>query len=192
MKRKNFIKIFYSPLLILKTMKTNIITMCLLILTQTAFTQAFTETWYGAIAINENTKINFVFNIEKEGTTYQTTIDIPTQRVNGIEAINTAVKNDSLVIDLSNVGMKYSGNLSPNCTIINGKMLEGINSFVLNLSRNAVTKGKNKDFEIIELEKLNHLFQSAKNGKMEEYSEIEETFSPKALHIISDWILKRI
>jgi hypothetical protein len=58
--------------------------------------------------------------------------------------------------------------------------------------RKALAKGKNKEYEIIELEGLNHLFQNAKTGKMDEYSNIEETFSPKALHIISDWILKRI
>jgi hypothetical protein len=58
--------------------------------------------------------------------------------------------------------------------------------------RKALVKGKNKEYEIIELEGLNHLFQNAKTGKMDEYSNIEETFSPKALHIISDWILKRI
>ena len=51
--------------------------------------------------------------------------------------------------------------------------------------RKALIKGKNKDFEIIELEGLNHLFQNAKTGKMDEYSDIEETFSPKVLKIIA-------
>jgi alpha/beta superfamily hydrolase len=57
--------------------------------------------------------------------------------------------------------------------------------------REALVKGKNKDYEIIELVGLNHLFQNAKTGKMDEYSDIEETFSPKVLNLISDWILKR-
>lgn len=58
--------------------------------------------------------------------------------------------------------------------------------------RKAFANGKNKDFDIIELEGLNHLFQNAKTGKMDEYSEIEETFASDALEIISDWILDHI
>lgn len=63
----------------------------------------------------------------------------------------------------------------------------------LNLSaiKNALEKGKNKDFTIKELEGLNHLFQTAEIGSMEEYKQIEETFSPIALKIIKDWILER-
>lgn len=40
------------------------------------------------------------------------------------------------------------------------------------------------------LPNLNHLFQNCETGKIEEYLEIEETFSPDALKIISDWIIK--
>jgi hypothetical protein len=36
---------------------------------------------------------------------------------------------------------------------------------------------------------LNHLFQTAKTGTSNEYSQIEETFSPRALEQISSWIL---
>ncbi len=35
---------------------------------------------------------------------------------------------------------------------------------------------------------LNHLFQAAETGAPKEYAEIEETFSPRALAIIADWI----
>jgi pimeloyl-ACP methyl ester carboxylesterase len=53
--------------------------------------------------------------------------------------------------------------------------------------------GKNKKVELTtqELPGLNHLFQTAKTGSVSEYGEIEETFSPAALKIISDWILLR-
>jgi pimeloyl-ACP methyl ester carboxylesterase len=49
----------------------------------------------------------------------------------------------------------------------------------------------NEDVTIMELEGLNHLFQTAETGSMQEYSTIEETFSPTALEIIKDWILER-
>ena len=41
-----------------------------------------------------------------------------------------------------------------------------------------------------ELPGLNHLFQTAKTGSVSEYGQIEETFSPEALKIIANWILK--
>jgi len=61
----------------------------------------------------------------------------------------------------------------------------------LNGIKNALEKSNNKDFIIKELEGLNHLFQTAKTGNINEYKNIKETFSPIALKIIKDWILKR-
>ena len=58
--------------------------------------------------------------------------------------------------------------------------------------KNALIKGENKDYKIVELENLNHFFQECKTGKMDEYRKIEQTFSPTALQEISSWILKRI
>lgn len=57
--------------------------------------------------------------------------------------------------------------------------------------RKALKKAKNKKFKIIELEGLNHLFQKANTGSMDEYSKINQTFSPRALEIIADWILSQ-
>jgi hypothetical protein len=39
---------------------------------------------------------------------------------------------------------------------------------------------------------LNHLFQTAGKGSPDEYVKIEETFSPVALDLISDWIRKTL
>ena len=55
----------------------------------------------------------------------------------------------------------------------------------------ALKAGGNKDFTTVELSRLNHLFQESKTGNVDEYGTIEETFSPIALQMISDWILKR-
>ncbi len=54
----------------------------------------------------------------------------------------------------------------------------------------AVREGGNDAVTIVELEGLNHLFQTAQTGSPNEYSTIEETFSPTALAVIGDWILK--
>lgn len=49
----------------------------------------------------------------------------------------------------------------------------------------------NKDVTIKKLAGLNHLFQTAETGNVQEYGKIEETFAPIALEIIKDWILER-
>ena len=56
--------------------------------------------------------------------------------------------------------------------------------------RKALEEGGNENFEIDELPRLNHLFQTAKTGSPSEYSTIEETMSPAAMEKISKWIHK--
>ncbi len=48
----------------------------------------------------------------------------------------------------------------------------------------------NKDVTIVELPGLNHLFQTAGTGGPAEYGSIEETLSPMALNLISDWVVR--
>jgi len=54
----------------------------------------------------------------------------------------------------------------------------------------ALVAGGNKNFTVKELPGLNHLFQTAQTGLPSEYAKIEETISPVALKIITDWILE--
>jgi pimeloyl-ACP methyl ester carboxylesterase len=54
----------------------------------------------------------------------------------------------------------------------------------------ALKAGGNSNFRIVELEGLNHLFQRAETGAPLEYAQIEMTFAPEALRVISDWILE--
>jgi len=61
-----------------------------------------------------------------------------------------------------------------------------------NAIRKALMKGENKNYKIIEIEGLNHLFQECKTGNINEYKEIEQTISPIALKEISNWILEII
>ncbi len=55
--------------------------------------------------------------------------------------------------------------------------------------RKALESAGNKNFEVVEMPGLNHLFQEAKTGAITEYSEIEETMSPVVMEKISSWIL---
>lgn len=55
----------------------------------------------------------------------------------------------------------------------------------------ALREGGNQDVSAQTLPGLNHLFQTAETGGIDEYGRIEETFSPQALQIIGDWIEQR-
>lgn len=52
----------------------------------------------------------------------------------------------------------------------------------------ALKTGGNMKVKTVKLAELNHLFQHCKTGLPGEYGQIEETFSPEALKVISDWI----
>jgi pimeloyl-ACP methyl ester carboxylesterase len=51
----------------------------------------------------------------------------------------------------------------------------------------ALQKGKNKNYKVVAMPGLNHLFQSCKSP-LDDYEKLEETFSPTALQVISEWI----
>ncbi len=74
---------------------------------------------------------------------------------------------------------------------LNGSKDTQVNATVnQNAIRNALIKGNNKNYKIVELENLNHLFQECTTGKINEYKDIEQTLSPIALKEISNWILE--
>ncbi len=58
----------------------------------------------------------------------------------------------------------------------------------LPLIRAALSGGECPLYSVAELPKLNHLFQTCESGLPEEYTQIQETFAPMALHKISEWI----
>ncbi len=54
----------------------------------------------------------------------------------------------------------------------------------------ALTAGGNDDITAVELPGLNHLFQKCKTCFPGEYGQLEETFSPVALQILGDWVVR--
>lgn len=52
----------------------------------------------------------------------------------------------------------------------------------------ALKTGGNRDYTIVEMPGLNHLFQTATAGNPSEYGVLTESFSPAALEIIATWI----
>lgn len=55
----------------------------------------------------------------------------------------------------------------------------------------ALKEAGNRDYRVLELPQLNHLFQTAKTGGVGEYATIDETMSPAALEAIASWITER-
>lgn len=55
----------------------------------------------------------------------------------------------------------------------------------------ALRAAGNRDYRVMELPGLNHLFQTARTGSPGEYATIEETMSPATLEAVASWILQR-
>jgi fermentation-respiration switch protein FrsA (DUF1100 family) len=54
--------------------------------------------------------------------------------------------------------------------------------------RKALEESGNAHFEVVEMAGLNHLFQTAKTGALQEYEKLEETIAPAVLEKIAGWI----
>jgi len=55
----------------------------------------------------------------------------------------------------------------------------------------ALEAGRNPDYTISRVPGLNHIFQKAKQGSLEEYMTLAEEFSPMGARIVSSWIRNR-
>lgn len=78
----------------------------------------------------------------------------------------------------------------PTLALIGSKDLQVPSKENIPLIEKALKYNGNKNYKVLELPDLNHLFQKAKTGAVSEYAQIEETISPAALKIIGDWILE--
>jgi pimeloyl-ACP methyl ester carboxylesterase len=74
----------------------------------------------------------------------------------------------------------------PVLALIGSKDLQVLAS--VNLTALRASLAANPRAEVMELEGLNHLFQTASKGAPSEYVQIEETISPQALDVIIHWI----
>lgn len=108
----------------------------LYILLSTAHAQNITGTWNGSINI-QGTKLNLVFHIENDGTSYVAKMDSPDQGARGIPVTNITFANPNLKIEISNINFKYEGALK-NDTLIEGTFSQFGNSMPLNLARGDV------------------------------------------------------
>lgn len=62
----------------------------------------------------------------------------------------------------------------------------------LNGIKASLKKSKSPEYETIEIPGLNHLFQTCIKCSPSEYNDLEESFSPKALDIMGNWLQKNV
>ena len=117
-------------------MKTIPITILLIILAITsALSQDLSGVWHGNAKTPDDKDILFVFLFEKNGDAYTTTMAIPTFNVEGIKPKSTSLKEGNLIIDASELGMKYEGAWNETRDLIEGTYNEGNVKLLLNLKK---------------------------------------------------------
>lgn len=109
-----------------------------------------------------------------------------------IEEAKNQFKNPWLLYFVKTDPADYIEKITIPTLVLNGeKDVQVIAQLNLPAYKKALQKAGNKDYTVKELPGLNHLFQTAETGNLQEYGEIEETFSPQALDLISSWINAR-
>ena len=106
---------------------------------------------------------------------------------------------DNIVRSVNNTWMRYFLTYDPRpaLTMVTAPVLAigGSKDTQVHSSQNlsaieaALNEGGNPNVTVVELEGLNHMFQTAETGYVSEYATIDETIAPAALELIGDWIL---
>ena len=90
-------------------------------------------TWHGLIEI-PGKPLKISFNIEKNGSDFSATMDVPEQGAKGLPMNTVVFENNKLVMNLEMAGIVYEG-IWENDEKINGKFMQGGMVLPLNLSR---------------------------------------------------------
>ncbi len=101
------------------------------------FSQDITGDWSGKTKRGDKL-ITFVFIIEQENSKYSTTMSVPTFRVSGVKPSTTIFTKGKLIIDGSNVGMRYVGIYNNETQQFEGTYKEGGIELILNLKKGAI------------------------------------------------------
>jgi pimeloyl-ACP methyl ester carboxylesterase len=113
-------------------MKTNVLLFFLFISFQSLFSQEIQGSWAGNLSI-QGTQLPLIFNIQKNGDLYQTTLDSPMQGAKGIPIAETTFANNELQIAAPNLNLKFNGHFNGNT--IEGTFVQNGGNFPLVLTR---------------------------------------------------------
>lgn len=141
------------------------------------------------IILNEKDSINRLERLREVYTnnTFQTMSDDQKKAIDAeINALNSKWFRFFLSYDPYPALVKLK---CPVLALIGSKDLQVPAKENLSAIDKALKEGGNRNFKTMELENLNHLFQTCETGSVAEYAEIEETISPVVLEILNDWIV---
>jgi hypothetical protein len=113
-------------------MKSKVLIFFLFVSFQSLFSQEIQGSWAGNLSI-QGTQLPLIFNIQKNGDLYQTTLDSPMQGAKGIPIKETTFANNELQIAAPNLNLKFSGLFKGET--IEGTFVQNGGSFPLVLSR---------------------------------------------------------
>jgi len=105
--------------------------------------QEITGDWYGNLKI-QGTELPLVFHLQKNDSTYLSTMDSPKQGGFDIKVDETEYKNSILEMRISALDVKYDGIYDKNKETINGTFTQGGKSLPLNLIREKIIKEVNR------------------------------------------------
>ena len=107
-----------------------------------------------------------------------------------IKAMDLSIKGRTAVVTGGDSGIGFA---TAKILAINGsKDVQVFPTENLNGIEKALKKSKSPFYTTAEIEGLNHLFQTCKTCKTGEYAQLEETFSPVAIKVMTDWLQKNV
>jgi len=108
--------------------------------------QEITGDWYGSLNV-QGTELPLVFHLQKNDSTYSSTMDSPTQGGYNIKFDQTHYDNSILEMEIEAAMVKYKGNYDKKTQTINGTFNQRGMSFPLNLNREKKTTEVNRPQE---------------------------------------------
>lgn len=114
-------------------MKRTILFLAFVMVILPVIAQDLSGKWGGVLSISESSKLKVAFNLTKTDTGYSATMDSPDQGALGLPVSSVTFKNDTLVINATNFGIKYVGSLSEG--EIKGEFQQGGAKLPLNLKK---------------------------------------------------------
>ncbi|POY39927.1 alpha/beta hydrolase [Flavobacterium alvei] len=113
-------------------MKTKSLLLLFLVSLQSLFAQEIVGSWEGDLSV-QGTKLPLIFNIQKNGEFYLSTLDSPMQGAKGIPVKETIYVNNELKINAPNLNLKFEGLFKGET--IDGTFIQNGASFPLILNR---------------------------------------------------------
>ncbi len=117
-------------------MKKRWILLVLILTSLSIYGQEIVGKWNGLLKI-QGAELRLIFNIEKSGKTYVSTMDSPDQGAKGLPVKKTTYKNSILKIEMPDFGIKYEGKMTHN-GIIDGIFKQAGLEIPLKLSKKEV------------------------------------------------------